>query len=256
MNPIEKDFCCCTIALGRRYRVMAKELAADLEKYAPGTPFVIFTDRPADFKEHANAIAYKHRQQGIQRCSNDRRLLIEKALSVFPSAIHIDADTRLLDRFPDRMEFSPGITGTHQNLIEHLQKYRPQNLEIIKTVASKLDIPLEGATWVGESLYIITRDGGKEKEFFRLWGNIARYVELKGMYGGDGNLMGLAAAKVGWTAHSSETWNALKDMTKHLDASHQKSSSSWENFQRRLAYHYRLNWTRLVALKDFNFYYR
>ena len=118
---------------------MAKELAGDLEKYSPGTSLVIFTDRPADFKEQSNVIVYQHRQQGIQRCSNDRHLLIEKVLSVFPSAIHIDADTRLLGNLPDPMEFSPGITGGHQNLIEHVQKYRPQSLDLLKKVASKLE---------------------------------------------------------------------------------------------------------------------
>ena len=171
MNQIEKDFCFCTLALGNRYRLMAKELAGDIGKYSPGTSFVIFTDRPADFKEQSNAIVYKHRQQGIQRCSNDRRLLIERVLSMFPSAIHIDADTRLLGKLPDRMEFSPGIIGRHKNLIEHVQKYRPQSLDLLKKVASKLEIPWETANWIGESLYIVTReDGGKGKRVFPLMG--------------------------------------------------------------------------------------
>ena len=98
--------------------------------------------------------------------------------------------------------------------------------------------------------------GEKEKEFFHLWEKISRYVELNGMHGGDGNVMGLAAAKVGWTVNNSETWQGIQEITKHLDASHQRRASFWGDLQRRLAYHYRLNRTRLVALKDFDFYYR
>ena len=69
-----------------------------------------------------------------------------------------------------------------------------------------------------------------------MWGKISRYVELNGMHGGDGNVMGLAAAKVGWTVDNSKTWKGLKKITKHLDASHQRKASFWGDLQRRLAF--------------------
>ncbi|NES87152.1 MAG: hypothetical protein F6K10_40810 [Moorea sp. SIO2B7] len=256
MNKQEKDFCFCTLALGSSYRKMAKELASDLEKYSPGTFIYIYTDQPEEFREQKNILAFKHYQKGIQRCSNDRRLVIEKVLSKFPIAIHIDADTKLLGNIPDNLEYSPGITGCYENLIKHVSKYRPQSMGIIKNVASKLNIPLENANWIGESLYIVARDGGREKEFLKMWGLIASYLELKGMHGGDGNVMGLAAAKVGWKIERSDSWETVNKLREHLDASHQIKRTSWDNLKRRLGYHYRLNKARFTALKDFDFYYR
>ena len=257
MNQPEKNFCFCTLALGSRYRQMAKELAKNLEQYSPGTLIYIYTDYPEDFSKQNNILAFKHKQIGIQRCSNDRRLVVEEVLSKFPIAIHIDADTKIIENLPDNLEFSPGIIGRHANLIDHVKKYRPQSLEIIQNVASKLNIPLEKANWIGESLYVVTRDEGREKEFFRMWKLIGSYLELKGMHGGDGNVMGLAAAKVGWTPERSASWETLNKLRKHLDASHgQKQISSWDKFKRRVGYHYRLNKTRIEALKDFGFYYR
>lgn len=59
--------------------------------------------------------------------------------------------------------------------------------------------------WIGEVLFIIVRDNGKEIEFLEIWGKIFKYVELKGMYVGEGSLMGLVVIKVGWVINS-EVW--------------------------------------------------
>lgn len=256
MTKTQKNFCFCTLALGHQYRMMAQELAKDLEKYSPGTLIYIFTDNPINFKEQQNVVAFKHYQQGIQRCSNDRRLILKRVLLDFPIAIHIDADTKITGALPTQIDCSPGITGLNENLVTHLKKNRPQNWEIIKTIANKLEIPLDKAQWIGESLYIVARDGGKEEEFFRLWGLIASYVELKGMHGGDGNLMGLAACKIGWNVEANQTWQTINQLTQHFDASHSVKRNQWQQLQRRVSYHYRLNKWRLLALKDFDFYYR
>ncbi|MBP0027324.1 hypothetical protein [Roseofilum sp. Guam] len=256
MSELEPKFCFSTLALGQRYRNMARDLAGDIETYFPGTSLVVFTDKTLDFKEQPNVIPFKHRQQGIQHCYNDKRFLLEKSLSLFPSAIHLDADTRVFSSLSVFMELNPGLAGRSENLIEHVKKYRPENLADITKVASKLEIDLESALWIGESLFIVTRDGGKEAEFFHLWGLIGRYLELKGMHSGEGNIIGLAAAKIGWGIEKTQTWQSLVDTKKHLDASHQRNLSSLEKLQRRIAYHYRLNKERLQALRDFDFYYR
>ncbi|MDC0834091.1 hypothetical protein CKA32_002382 [Geitlerinema sp. FC II] len=254
----EKDYCFCSIAISQRYRDFAKNLAAQLREKSPGTSFVVFSDRPEDFQNCENVIAFKHAQQGIQRCSNDRRFLIEKALSMFRVAIHIDADTELVGDLPE-IEWKPGITARSENLLQHVGKYRPQNLPDLKRVAEKLDIPeaaFDRATWIGEALYIVARDEGREIEFVRAWDKIARYMELKGMYSGDGNLMGLAAAKVGWTARL-DGFKDLAACCQHLDASYSRPKPTlWQNLSKRLGYHYRLNRARLRALKEFDFYYR
>ncbi|WP_200929888.1 hypothetical protein [Nostoc piscinale] len=45
------SLCFCTSAFGEKYNLMAKLLAQDLEQFAPGSPFVIYSDRPQIFKK-------------------------------------------------------------------------------------------------------------------------------------------------------------------------------------------------------------
>ena len=59
INVPKKDFCFCTLALGKKYRDLAKNLTLDLDKYAPGVSFVIGTDRVQDFADYDNAIAFR-----------------------------------------------------------------------------------------------------------------------------------------------------------------------------------------------------
>ncbi len=257
MNQSSNNFCFCTLALGKKYRVMVKELAKDLKQYSPDTFLVVGTDQPSEYLDSNNIISFKLVQQGIFSCYNDKRFVLEKALSQFYTAIFIDADTRIQSQIPKTILCSPGINGCYAELLKHIKKYRPKNIQDIQKVATKLDINLEEVNWVGDSLFIVTQDNGKEQEFLAVWGKIANYLELKGMHSGQGNIMGLAAAKVGWQVEKSDGWKTVKQLTQHLDASHQKiKKSGWDKFKRRFGYHYRLNKSRLLALKDFDFYYR
>ncbi|MBD2296877.1 hypothetical protein H6G06_26220 [Anabaena sphaerica FACHB-251] len=255
MSQEQKDYCFCTLALGKKYRLLTQQLAQDLEKYSPGTYLVIYTDEPQDFSQTHNTLAFKYQQQGILHCYHDRRFVIEKALSKFPVAIHIDADTKILSNVPE-ITHTSGIVGRQENLLEHVKKYSPERLPYIEKIASKLDIPLENASFVGESLYIVGRDDGKETDFIKYWGMIGSYLELHRIHAGDGNAIGLAAAKVGWTINS-ESWSGLHQVTKHFDASHTPEPKNWvKNLRRRVGYHYRFNKARLTALQKFDFYYK
>jgi hypothetical protein len=118
------NFCFCTLALGERYRRMAIELAKDIERYAPGVKFVVLTDKPRDFSGNSNVLAFKHGQRGIFACYNDKRFVIEKALSLFDSAIHIDADSKITADVPSDLKFSPGISGCSEGIAAHLKKTR------------------------------------------------------------------------------------------------------------------------------------
>jgi hypothetical protein len=256
MNISENSFCFCTLALGERYRFMVKELANDLKQYSSGTKLIVGTEKPNDFDSKQNIIAFKLHQQGVLHCYNDKRFVLEKALLNFKTAIYIDADTRIVETIPNNLEFPAGLVGCHKNMLEHISKYRPQDLEKLKQMSLKLNIQFEQAQWIGESLFILTKDGGKEQDFLQIWSKLATYSELRGMYSGEGSIMGLAAAKVGWQINKSESWDSLKQMSQHLDASRQRSKQAfWNYFQSKLAYHYRLNKMRLFALKDFSFYY-
>ncbi len=252
----QKEFCFCTLALGKTYRLFTQQLAKDLEKNSPGTFLVIYTDEPKDFTSHANVLAFKHRQQGILLCYHDKRLVMAEALVKFTAAIFIDADTRILSPLPEDLKWQPGITvGHRENLVEHVSKYTPERLPPLKNVASKLNLSLETTTYVGESLFVIARDEGREIEFFKYWGKIGRYLELKGIHSGEGNVIGLAAAKVGWTIRK-DGWQSLKNVTKHLDASYARTQQSfWDKWKMKFGYHYRLNLAKISALQDFKFFY-
>jgi hypothetical protein len=251
-----KDFCFCTLALGNKHRILAKQLVENLLVYSPGTKLVVLSDRPQDFQNCSNVLVFKHHQQGILFCFNDKRFVLEKALEYFKAAAHADADTRIFSTVPAHLHWQPGITAGHQeNLVEHVQKYTPERLSLLNRVAGKLGIAIANATYIGESLYIVARDGGKEKEFFEEWGRIAHFLEMNRIHSGDGNLMGLAAAKVGWTI-ATEGWELLNQVRQHLDVSHQREElSSVEKMKRRFGYHYRLNRARLMSLKNAPFFY-
>ena len=259
MTQKQKNFCFCTLALGQRYRDITKELVKDLETNAPGISLVIYTQQPNDFSSHKNVIAFKHHQQGILHCYNDKRVLCQKAISLFPVAICIDADTRVLESLPEDIEWKPGITGWHKNLVEHVSKYRASSLPILQKLADKLNIydeSFNSSGWIGEALFIIVRDNGKEIEFLETWGKISKYAELKGMHAGEGSLMGLAATKVGWVINS-EAWQKISRVTQHWDASRSKPKATyWDRLQKRIGYHYRLNKSRIMALRDFEIYYK
>lgn len=258
-DELPKDFCFCTLALGKKYRLLTQQLARDLSENFPGGFLVVYTDKTEDFINYTNVLAYKHQQKGILTCFNDKRFVIAKALSHFEAAIFIDADTRIISRVAAHFNWMPGITTGHcEKLLEHVRTYSVERLEALRRVASKLNLDLENVNYVGESLFVIARDQGKEIEFFQQWDRIARYVELKGIHAGEGNVIGLAAAKVGWSIHSdNHAWQAIKQVTKHLDASQFTSKQTfWEQWQMRIGYHYRLNQARLMALKDFDFFYK
>ena len=258
MTEFRKDFCFCTLALGHRYRQMAIKLAEDLVQYAPQTQLIIYTDSPQDFSSKINVVAFRHTQQSTLRCVNDKRFLLQKALSLYPEVIFVDADTRIIDHIPEQTEWPPGITACHRNLVEHLHRRAPKSLNFLKEIAFKLGIEKdtwEQVQWVGESIYIITRDRGKEREFLETWGVIVNYLELNNLHLNDGNIMGIAAAKVGWTINK-QGWPELNQIRKHLDASYNKPPMSlWQICQEKVGYYYRLNRLRLIALKNFKFYY-
>ena len=257
INTQSQKFCFCTLALRKKYRLLTQSLAKDLEKYAPGKKLLIYTDSPQDFANYPNVLAFPYNQKGILHCYHDKRFIMAEALSKFDAVIYIDADTKIIAKIPDEINFQPGITVGHtENLVEHVNKYTPERIEILDKVASKLNISLPTVTYMGESLFIIAKDEGKEIDFFHYWGIVSNYLELKGIHAGAGNAMGLAATKVGWTI-KQDGWQNIRQVTQHLDAaSNSTQQTTWDKWQRRLGYHYRLNKARIMALKDFAFYYQ
>ncbi|AFZ46421.1 hypothetical protein Cyast_0441 [Cyanobacterium stanieri PCC 7202] len=257
MDNTNQKFCFATLALGKKYREMTKTLAEDLKKYSSGTMLVVGTDNPKDLLSFDNVIPFKLSQQGILHCYHDKRFVILKALSEFDTVIQIDADTYMTDFISPKLDFSRGIIeGFNENLVNHVTKYTPERLDRLKKIATKIDVDISQANFVGESLFIVSKDNGKEIEFIEQWGKIGLYLELKGIHAGSGNIIGLAALKVGFKTSRTPSWEQIKNVTNHFDASQKIKRSSFDNLKRRVQYHYRLNKNRLQALSDFDFFYR
>lgn len=209
MNQIQSKFCFCTLAFGKRYRLLALLLAKDIERYSPGTSFIVLTDKPNDFVEQSNIKAFKHQPTSV-KFYHDKRFAIAKALSMFNSCIFIDADMRVLAPVPSDMTWlqEPGIKARACDIMP--KKYAKitdrtankglcREYKITKKAAQKLNVDAEWEKikFVHEYLFSVTKDSGKETGFIEQWGILAPYYELNGVYHGEGNAIGLAAAKAG-----------------------------------------------------------
>ncbi len=221
MNQAQSKFCFCTLAFGKRYRSLALLLAKDIEKYSPGTSFIILTDKPSDFVEKSNIKAFKHQATSV-KFYHDKRFAVAKALSMFNSCIFIDADMRILAPVPSDMTWlqEPGIKARscdimpikYNNITDGTaNKKLCREYRITKKAAQKLnvDVDWEKIKFVHEYLFSVTKDSGKETEFIKQWGILAPYYELNGVYDGEGNAVGLAAAKAGINI----SWNQMDGLS-------------------------------------------
>ncbi len=215
---MNKKFCFCTLAISQRYCLLARELAVSLEQYAPRKMLIVYTDLPNKFENCSNVLAFKHYQKGIHSCMNDKRFVIEKALSMFDAAIFLDADSKIVAPIDHNMTIQPGITIPRiNNILEckvnQRNKYRA---EVTQEIADKLDINLKVTNLILGNIFSISKEEGKEIEFIKIWDKIGRYFELKNLHYAEENAMGLATAKVGLTVRSSKSLEELKKIRKHL----------------------------------------
>jgi chloramphenicol O-acetyltransferase len=216
MMSEEKNFCFCTLAFGKNYRSLALLLARDIEKYSPNTYFVILSDRPKEFSKQSNVLAFKHRQNSV-KIYHDKRFVLAKALSMFRSCIYIDADMRIVAPVPQNMKWLqvPGITARSCEIMR--KKYTKvfagtadyklyKQFIVTNKAAQKLNLGLESeeVKFIYEYLFAITKDSEKELEFIKQWEKIAPYFELNRVHDGEGNAIGLAAAKAGLQVRWSE----------------------------------------------------
>ncbi len=213
MNTL-KHYCFCTLAVGRRYRTHAKMLAEDMQRHAPTATFILLSDKPSEFKQYPNVRAFFHQIQGVKGY-HDKRFVIEKALSLYESCVFVDADIRMLGPVPRDLPFLSGIVARygcgiikHNSTIKVRESFGP-----IQEIARALSLDLEDVFWFHEFMFLVSRQQGKEKDFFRLWQSISYYLESKGVYSGEGNAMGLAAAKSGFDInfHRHDFFPSFKD---------------------------------------------
>lgn len=209
------SLCFCTLAIHAAYRKLARQLAEDL---AP-TSFLILTDAPGEFAdlpvtaEHLTptgpmAIDYlagvSPQHQRGQEAYHDKRFVIARALRDYDTALFLDADMRLAAR-PIVGTFRPGLTilpGEVRSISAHLSIHgsyrRPFFVELARQLGGN-DSVLDAALWVPEWCYAVTRDDGRERRFLETWGQAAGFMQANAVFSGEGGVMGLCAAMVGWT---------------------------------------------------------
>ncbi len=209
--------CFCTLAIHSPYRRRARLLCADV----PELPWVVLTDEPDDFAglpvraiRHAPtgpmAVDYLARLPptggGRGAASyHDKRFALIAALADFDTAIYVDADSRIA-ALPSLRVFPSGVAVlpvVRKSVAEHLDKCgtwrMPTFVELARHLTGESHI-LQTARWCHEACIAVTRDG-RESSFFAAWALAADFLQSRGVYSGEGGVIGLAAAYAGWSVN-------------------------------------------------------
>jgi len=204
-----EKICFATLSIGDNYCSLARLLAIDLNKFAPGIPLFTLTSHPNYFSNSPNVIAQKH--YSIFRSDYDKCFLIEEALKRYEVCICIDADMRVLDAWPINELWTPGINARSSTTILNHQISRSKQpddakcskileLRKIEKLASKMGLDLEqdNVPWIHEFLFVVAPCKGLEKLFLDCFKQTALYCNLHNISAGCGVAMGLAASKAGF----------------------------------------------------------
>ena len=206
--------CFCTLAIHRPYRERARLLLADV----PAVPWVVFTDEPNDFVD-LPVRAIRHEPTGPMAVDfvtklpptgngrgrpayHDKRFVLRAALDEFDTAIFVDADSRIKS-VPKLPAFRPGIAvvkDLRTSIADHLSRYGTFRLPVFEELALHLigdRNVLNVARWCDESLFAVTKDGN-EARFLEGWARGATFLQERGLFTGEGGVIGLAAVYAGW----------------------------------------------------------
>lgn len=192
------SFCVGVLAVGSRYRAHAQLLLGDLQQQAPTVPVVLLSDRPADFAGYAQVRAVRHQLQSVKGY-HDKRYVLEQALAEFQSCLYLDADMRVLGPLPEADLWLPGLTARAGcSILKHNSgPQRQRDRQLIEAAAQHYQIDLTKTQWLHEFMFTLSRQAGAEISFLRWWQRLGDDFERQGCYAGEGNVMGLAAAKAG-----------------------------------------------------------
>jgi hypothetical protein len=207
--------CFCTLAIHAPYRRRARRLCAD----ATTVPWVVLTDEPDDFAA-LNLRAIRHAPTGPMAMDylarlpptgegrgaaayHDKRFALIAALEDFDTAIYVDADCRI-SALPPPGVFPSGLAVlpvVRKSIAEHLDtcgSWRmPAFVDLARQLTGDAGI-LRTAQWCHETLIAVTKDG-RESRFFAAWSLAANFLQDRGVYSGEGGVIGLAAAYAGWS---------------------------------------------------------
>jgi hypothetical protein len=206
-----RPWCFCTLALGQDYCRLARQLAGDLARSAPGVIFFVVTDNASSFRGLSNVQAVQHRQRSFLGL-NDKLVVMRKALSRYQTAVFVDADMRILgpvDLDPEICE--PGLKcylirtwqwtyDTHDRSPSAPQ-WQKDDLRIMGLLQQAFDIREDARNipYVTEGLFAITAGDRKDLELFlRKWNSLAEFCERNKFFRHSGFSIGLAAMLTGF----------------------------------------------------------
>jgi hypothetical protein len=133
---------------------------------------------------------------------HDKRFAIQAALECADTAIYVDADTRIhhlppIGVFPVGLAVLPVVKKTISEHLETTGSWRlPYFIDLAQALTGDADI-LTTARWCHETVIAVTKDG-RESRFFDGWSFAADFMQSRGVYSGEGGVIGLAAAYAGW----------------------------------------------------------
>jgi hypothetical protein len=214
----------CTLAIHAPYRRRAQLLCAD----ATSVPWIVLTDEPDDFAA-LPVRAIRHLPTGPMAADylaslaptgegrgaaayHDKRFALLAALDHFDTAIYVDADSRItglppLANFPLGLSVLPVV---EKSIAEHLDTCGSWRMPFFVDLARQLTGDagiLHTARWCHETIVAVTKDGC-ESRFFSAWSLAADFLQARGVYSGEGGVIGLAAASAGWDVD----YSALTDI--------------------------------------------
>ena len=216
--------CFCTMAVHPPYRERARTL---IQGSLPA-PWVVLTDGPDDFADlpvrtirhqPTGPMAVDYLQRGIvtgdsegAAAYHDKRFALQAALERCQTAIFLDADSRVSSlppvlRYPAGLVVLPVVRNTIAGHLRTCGAWRlPDFVALARELTGDGSI-LDRARWCHEACYAVTRDG-RESAFFEAWDRGATFMQARGMFSGEGGVMGLAAAIAGWDVEDTllTTW--------------------------------------------------
>ncbi|MGY6529765.1 MAG: hypothetical protein ACXITR_07520 [Cyanobacterium sp.] len=254
----QQNYCFCTLAVGEKYRKLALLLAKDIDKYAPRIKFVVLTDKSNFFQNQKNIIAKQYTPISI-KLYNDKRLVIEESLKIFNSCIFIDADMRIIDTVPEQINFLEGIVAyscysiiKHNTRKESSKKEKQKSrLNHIQKICKLLNLKIESIKFINEFFFYVTKSENTE-EFLRYWQLLAEYFESQGFYDGEGNIIGVAAAKANFNViydHEKKI-KVFKDRVEIYNKQQGKETIDnleyYLSIQRNIEYQQKTLWNKVV----------
>ena len=205
-----EGYCYCTLALGQEYCYLAKQLASDLEQYAPGSTLFILTDHPKIFEGVANVKVIFHRKRSVVGY-NDKLCVVKRALNSYNTCIFLDADIRILDPIQlDQTVFAPGLTAYRiyswlYFKIHESDWDRRVNTIVMPYLRKQMNLSYDDGDIpvVSEHLFAVTRCPQMDA-FLEKWNALAELCEKKGIVRFEGFSIGLAGLLIGFPICQNE----------------------------------------------------